>query len=83
MRVRAKHWVSYGGRFYRAGEEFEITLGDAKDVLQHCEIVNTLESAETPVSESASSMGGAAELPEPVRRRGRPRKTEQGEAVSF
>ena len=40
MKVRAKHWVNYGGTYYAKGETFEVPtteVDDLKDVVEIAE----------------------------------------------
>lgn len=58
MRVRARHTVSYKGKFYTAGKEFVVDESDSVMMSEYCDLLGP-----EPVVEA-----------EPEKRRGRPRK---------
>lgn len=71
MRFVPYYTVSYHGKFYRAGVEFEIDDADANFMKKHGVITDVTppETDQTSQAESAS-----LEKEKPVKRVGRPRK---------
>lgn len=68
MKVKARHWLNHDGTWYRAGETFEISTGDLD------EMRGVVELAETPVTDNIG-VDADGEV-ETVKRRGRPKKSE-------
>lgn len=66
MKVTAKHWLNYNGKWYKAGETFEVEDPDAaKDF--------AVEKAERQEGYVSEVFPPDEEAP---KRRGRPKKTE-------
>lgn len=61
MKVKAKHWVKYGGVWHGAGDVFAIDDADAQEMVQYAEAID-----EQPMA--AATTEPTAEHNEPVRR---------------
>lgn len=68
MRFMPHYTVSYNGKFYRSGVEFEIDASDAEIMSMHGEIVGGLSE------EAKAPQATVVEAEKPVRKSGRPRK---------
>lgn len=67
MLFTPKYTVSYHGAFHRAGTPFEIDAGDAEEMSRH----GTVEAPSEPSIEAETE----TEQDQPVKRPGRPKKT--------
>lgn len=66
MKVEAKHWVNYNGKWHKNGDVFTVNDEDAAEMAQFVEVVNIPD--DVPESEPEQ-----AEAP----KRGRKRKAEE------
>lgn len=70
MKVKAKHWVKYGGQWHRAGEVFDIEPADAGQMKLYAEMTEPdKEPDEAPEPEHSGT--------EEPAKRGRKRKAEE------
>ena len=65
MKVKAKHWINYNGKWHMGGSEFDISDNDAPEMAPYVERVE-------------QNVPRDAQEEQPVRR-GRKRKTEDAE----
>ena len=71
MRFVPYYTVSYHGKFYRAGAEFEIDDNEADLMRKHGKIIGEKPSEVVKTSQAANAL---FEPEKPVRKAGRPRK---------
>lgn len=71
MRFSPYYTVSYRGKFYRAGSEFEISDCDADFMMKHGNVMGEKPSEMDKTSQAANA---TIEPEKPVRKAGRPRK---------
>ena len=71
MRFKPYYTVSYRGKFYRAGVEFDIAESDAEIMNQHgCIVAGNPPEKEEPTQ----AVQPTANTEKPVKKAGRPRK---------
>ena len=71
MRFVPRYTVSYRGKFYRAGTEFEIDNEDADFMSEHGAVIGEEPSEKKKTSQAVNA---SLEPEKPVRKAGRPRK---------
>ena len=71
MRFVPHYTVSYHGKFYRAGTEFEIDNEDADFMGEHGDVIGEKPSEKPKISQTVNAL---IEPEKPVRKAGRPRK---------
>ena len=73
MRFVPYYTVSYHGKFYRAGTEFDIDMKDADFMSKHGDVIGEKPFEEDKTSQTANAL---IEPENPVRKAGRPRKNQ-------
>lgn len=71
MRFVPHYTVSYHGKFYRSGMEFEINNEDADFMSEHGVVIGEKPSEELQTSQAVNAL---IEPEKPVKKAGRPRK---------